>query len=275
MGLWVRLLNLILEMASVWPRVREGSLLEGVAPGPDGKIGVLTIFPHQDDESIYSAGTLLKLKKDPRVRLCLLNLTRGEKSPSHLRLGISPEQMGRIRDRELLSVASVLGAEEVIQLDYSDLGLEGADPSELRQRVAEAITRAGAQIIITFDPFGFYGHPDHRVANRVAMEAFKQSRAQRLYYVSLPKWQARMRVILCDFSMGMKWYLPLVYHYLTRTTPVPPTLRIDIRAEKKLKRLALDQYASQKYHSNLTAFLEMSVVSNYEWFALAAENPGS
>jgi len=41
--------------ASAWA-VPKGDLLEGVRPGPDGMIDVLTVFAHQDDESIYGGG---------------------------------------------------------------------------------------------------------------------------------------------------------------------------------------------------------------------------
>ncbi len=38
--------------------VPTGSLLEGVKPGPDGKINVVTVFSHPDDETFYTGGTL-------------------------------------------------------------------------------------------------------------------------------------------------------------------------------------------------------------------------
>jgi LmbE family N-acetylglucosaminyl deacetylase len=262
--------NFLARIFSALARVREGSLLEMVDPGPDGKIGVLTVFSHPDDESIYSAGSLIKLKKDPRVRLHIASLTLGERSCSHLRLRISEAQMGRIRAKELESVAAVIGADEMIRFDYPNGGLESADQSELLQKVLDAITRTDAKIIVTHDPFGFSGHSDHRVASRVVSEAFKKSGAKKLYYVTLPKWYARLRIVLCYFPM--KCCAQLVYYYLTHPTPVQPTVRVGIKAERPMKILALDEYASQKFYTNLTGFLEMSIVPDYEWFTLAAEN---
>ena len=269
-SIYASLVNSVGKIVEGLSRIPEGSLLDGVEPGTDGKITVLTIFPHADDETIYSAGTLIKLKKNPKVRLVLLNLTLGEKSPARSRMNLSGGEMARVRQKELRNAARAMSADEVIQFDYPDLGLEKADQPELLRKVLDVIDRAHAKIIVTFSPYGIYGHPDHRTANRVATEAFKKSPAKKLYYVSFDKLYALFRVIMCQFASGA--YARLIYYHLKNPVPIKPTIRVDITAEKQMKKAALDAYASQKMQSNLTAFLEMSVVSDYEWFALAAEN---
>jgi len=231
-------------------------ILEGVKPGPDGKIDVLTIFPHQDDESIFVGGTLLKLKADPRVRTHILCLTLGDKSGAKDRLHISEPKMGEIRVAELQSAAADLGADELIQLKYHDQGLAGLDQAALVQELAGLIDRTGAEVVITYGPDGMSGHIDHRTLSRAVTSAFPSSSAQRLYYVSAPAW------------------VSFLYRPLNHDRPVPPTARVDIRAEKRLKKLALFAHASQFQFSSVGLSMEMLNALNYEWFALAAEKAG-
>ena len=75
----------------------EGDLLQGVQPGPDGKINILTVFAHQDDESIYGGGAVLKAMKDPRVRLHILCMTFDQTSDAIKNLKITPDHSGKIR----------------------------------------------------------------------------------------------------------------------------------------------------------------------------------
>jgi hypothetical protein len=44
---------LLLVAFSVSAKLPEGSLLDGVKPDANGRIDILTVFSHQDDESIY------------------------------------------------------------------------------------------------------------------------------------------------------------------------------------------------------------------------------
>jgi len=233
--------------------IPTGSLLEGVNPGADGKIDVLTIFPHPDDEVAYSGGTLLKLKQDPRVRVHILCMTLGELSPAKDHLGISPGKMAEIRAEELKSAAAVLGADEVIQWDYHDQGLPKADQKELYQRLLDAVHQTDAELIIGYGPEGITGHPDHITGYERTLQAFQNSGAQNLYYVNVPK------------------VLYPIYRYYSRQNPLPATLKVDIRCCKKMKLLALDEHASQKFFIGPMERLEFSVVFNYEYFTLAGQ----
>ena len=84
-------------------------LLARVAPGPDGKIDVLSVTAYPDDESIYAGGALVKLKKDPRVRLHVVCMTNGDASDARFFMAVSREEMARIRAKELLAATAALG----------------------------------------------------------------------------------------------------------------------------------------------------------------------
>ncbi|HUT52547.1 MAG TPA: PIG-L family deacetylase [bacterium] len=249
---------LLLMAGAALARVPEGDLLDGVSPGADGRIDVAAVFAHPDDESFYVGGTLIKLKEDPRVRLHILCLTIGDQDRAKDKLGIPPERLGEIRVKELMAAGNALGADEVIEAGYPDQGLESADYAEVTARVASFLETAGAEIVITHDPYGISGHPDHVTCSKAATEAFKKSPAQRLYYVTMPP--ARYTV--------NSWF-----SLLRREAPrAVPTIRVNIRAEKQLKKLALYSHASQKSFSfwNGLAMYE-DLIYNHEYFAEAGE----
>ncbi len=264
------LLIMLVSSAASAAKIPEGSLLQGLEAGPDGKIDVLTVFAHPDDETL-TGGTLLMLRKhDPRVRIHILCLTLGDKSLIKDRLDISSEHLAGIRSEELKSAAAVYRAEGVFQLNYHDQGLEAADREGLIKEIREVIDRVSAEVVITFDPPGIYLHPDHVACSRAATEAFKRSRAKRLYYSTLP--ESRYNFEMKMASAAFKWAFPDLT--LDRSLkPVPPTLKVDVREVKKLKELAVYSHASQT-HISLDGKIGgiMMRGADYEYFALAVEN---
>lgn len=50
---------------------------------------------------------------------------------------------------------------EVALLDYLDGELDRADPAEAVGRIVAQLRRVRPQVVVTFDPFGACGHPDH------------------------------------------------------------------------------------------------------------------
>jgi LmbE family N-acetylglucosaminyl deacetylase len=247
---------LLLAAAAARAAAPTGDLLEGVAPGPDGMIDVLTVFPHQDDES-SAGGTLLGIKDDPRVRIHLACLTLGDRSDARFFLGIKGEYLGRIRSGELVSAAAVYEAKEVIQLDYHDQGLKAADREDLINKIAGIIARTGAEVVITFDPSGLTRHPDHVTCSAAATQAFSRSGAHRLYYVTQPWWLFLQTSTITPFH--------------EKAPHVPPTFKVKIRKQLTLKRLAFYEHASQKHFSLVGVIMEKDLLIPYEWFALAVE----
>ncbi len=235
--------------------IQEGSLLDGIEPGSDGKIDVLTVFAHQDDETIAGGGTLLKMKQDERVRLHILCLTTGDMSDAKNRLKISREHMGRIRIEELETAAAVYQAEQVIQFSYHDQGLESADQENLIEEILEVIDRTGAEVVLTHDPLGITRHPDHITCSRVATEAYRRSTAKRLYYKTLPAWEYSIRSTITPFR--------------GEAERSRPTVKVDIRRYRKLRRMAFYAHASQTQFSLVGPAADLSLMEKYEYFTLA------
>jgi LmbE family N-acetylglucosaminyl deacetylase len=124
-------------------------------------LSLLAVFAHPDDESLAIGGALARYAAEG-VSVHLVTATRGERGRYFDNSARpSPEAVGQARERELRRAAEVLGVREVTFLGYRDGELCSADPGEATRRIAMEIRRRRPQVVVTFDPWGAYGHPDH------------------------------------------------------------------------------------------------------------------
>jgi LmbE family N-acetylglucosaminyl deacetylase len=134
-----------------------------------GDLRLMCVVAHPDDESLGFGGTLARYAAEG-VEVSLVVGTRGERgrygdgSDPHP----GPDALGRIREAELRHAAQVLGVRHIRFLDYLDAELDRADPREAADRVASHVRELRPHVVITFDPFGAYGHPDHIAISQFA-----------------------------------------------------------------------------------------------------------
>ncbi len=161
---------------------------------------LLAIFAHPDDETFGPGGTLAKYAAEGVV-VHLVCATRGEVGESDLDDLGDCEDLACRREEELRCAADVLGLTSVHFLGYQDSGMAGspanrhpralaqADPDVLAEQVADWVRRLRPQVVLTFDPFGGYGHPDHIAMHRAAVTAFERlpegERPQKLYFTAI------------------------------------------------------------------------------------------
>jgi LmbE family N-acetylglucosaminyl deacetylase len=126
-----------------------------------GQLRLLAVFAHPDDETLGTGGILARYAAEG-VETYLLTATRGQKgwfgSPEK---NPGPDKLGHMRAAELDAAAQVLGLRETILLDYMDGELDRVDQAAITGTIAGYIRRGRPQVVVTFDPFGAYGHPDH------------------------------------------------------------------------------------------------------------------
>jgi N-acetyl-1-D-myo-inositol-2-amino-2-deoxy-alpha-D-glucopyranoside deacetylase len=170
---------------------------------------MLLVHAHPDDESIGTGATMAKYATEGAA-VTLVTCTLGE-------LGevIPPELahlawdagggLGRHRIAELAAACNALGVADHRFLGgaggWRDSGMMGtpsndwpgsfwrADLDEAARALLAVITDVRPQVLVTYDDNGFYGHPDHIQAHRVAWRAFEMADGiiSKFYATAVPK----------------------------------------------------------------------------------------
>ncbi|WP_326598826.1 N-acetyl-1-D-myo-inositol-2-amino-2-deoxy-alpha-D-glucopyranoside deacetylase [Streptomyces sp. NBC_01803] len=173
--------------------------------------GVLLVHAHPDDESI-TTGVTMAACVAAGVPVTLVTCTLGEEgevipaSLAHLAAD-RDNALGPFRAGELAAAMRALGVTDHRFLGgagrWSDSGMRGvpqndrpsafwrADVDEAGAALAEVIAEVRPRVLITYDPNGGYGHPDHIQAHRVAMRgaelAAPRHRIARLLWNCAPR----------------------------------------------------------------------------------------
>ncbi|HRV92596.1 MAG TPA: PIG-L family deacetylase [Anaerolineae bacterium] len=122
---------------------------------------ILAVLAHPDDETLGFGGTLARYA-EMGIETHLVCATRGQRgwfgAPDDYP---GPDALGVIREDELRQAARILNLRSVHLLDYMDGDLDQAEPQSIIHQLATHIRRVRPEVVLTFDPFGVYGHPDH------------------------------------------------------------------------------------------------------------------
>jgi N-acetyl-1-D-myo-inositol-2-amino-2-deoxy-alpha-D-glucopyranoside deacetylase len=160
-------------------------------PDPPGIGGLLLVHAHPDDEAVATAGLIARAVAEG-YRVDLVTCTGGEEGEIHdptLDHAEAQPRLAEIREAELRCSLAALrgglsGVLELHLLGYRDSGMMGtpsndrpdafwhADLDEAVGRVVDIIRRVRPAVMVTYDPNGNYGHPDHINAHRVAVGAW-------------------------------------------------------------------------------------------------------
>ena len=144
---------------------------------------LLAVLAHPDDETFGCGGLLAKYASEG-TRVALVCATCGEVGEINDPSLATPGDLGQVREGELRAACDVLGIEKLDLLGYRDSGMAGnpdnehpqalcrADVTEVAGKIVEVIRNVRPQVVVTFDPNGGYGHPDHIAIHRAAREAF-------------------------------------------------------------------------------------------------------
>ena len=171
---------------------------------------LLLVHAHPDDETINNGATMA-MYAALGASVTLITCTRGEEGEvlipelAHLAAN-QTDQLGAHRVQELAVAMDALGVsdhrflgdEKVI---FRDSGMMGSEPNnrpdvfwqtdveKAADLVVAVIDEIKPHVLITYDEFGGYGHPDHIQAHRVAMRATEKSTWQipKIYWNVMPK----------------------------------------------------------------------------------------
>lgn len=151
---------------------------------------VVCIFAHPDDEAFGPGGTIAKLSRDHDVHI--ICCTDGD----HRGNGIK-----NIRAEELNSSAKILGAKDVIFLDFVDGSLSNNLYHQLADRLKSLLETLRPQTIITFEPLGVSGHIDHITITSVVNYLFDRlSYIRKIMYYTLSR---EAREMIQDYFVYM------------------------------------------------------------------------
>ncbi|WP_037306548.1 N-acetyl-1-D-myo-inositol-2-amino-2-deoxy-alpha-D-glucopyranoside deacetylase [Amycolatopsis orientalis] len=164
---------------------------------------VLLVHAHPDDESLTTGGTIARYAAegaDVTVVTCTLG-EEGEIIPPLLGgLGSwASDQLGGYRAGELESACAALGVSRHRYLGgigrWRDSGMagtpsaahprafSGGDIEEQVAQLAEILDDVRPQVVVTYDAFGGYGHPDHIRAHEITMAAApKAASVERVFH---------------------------------------------------------------------------------------------
>ncbi|GAA3199563.1 N-acetyl-1-D-myo-inositol-2-amino-2-deoxy-alpha-D-glucopyranoside deacetylase [Actinocorallia longicatena] len=173
---------------------------------------ILFVHAHPDDESIGTGATMARYAAEG-AHVTLVTCTLGEEGeiiPADLAelAADQKDELGSFRIDELDAACAALGVTDQRFLGgpghWRDSGMAGvasnerteafwqADVEDAAARLEEIIKDVGPQVIVTYDDNGYYGHPDHIQAHRVAWRAFERTQGTghevaKFYATAMPR----------------------------------------------------------------------------------------
>ncbi|MFM1964840.1 MAG: hypothetical protein RL134_565 [Actinomycetota bacterium] len=170
---------------------------------------ILLVHAHPDDETI-GTGTTMARYVDAGVGVTLVTCTLGEEGeilvPGLEHLASDKEdRLGDHRYGELTEAMHILGVTDWRLLGgrgrYRDSGMVGTPPNDRPEafwrsdlldgatELVAVIREVRPQVLVTYDDFGGYGHPDHIQAHRVSMYALTLAAAETFRPDLGPAWE--------------------------------------------------------------------------------------
>jgi mycothiol S-conjugate amidase len=157
--------------------------------GMDGRLRLLCVHAHPDDESSKGAATMARYL-DEGAEVLVVSCTGGERgdvlNPALKDRPEIEENIREIRRSEMAQAQRVIGFQHH-WLGYVDSGLPEGDPlpplpegcfalvplEESTRSLVEVIRRFRPHVVTTYDENGGYPHPDHIRCHEISVAAFE------------------------------------------------------------------------------------------------------
>lgn len=252
---------------------------------------IVSFHAHPDDEALLTGGTLAMLAAQGH-RVVLVVATDGAAGLAESAL----RDDGRLAERRLAELdrsAQVLGCRRVVAMGYGDSGMREAPSSapdafvrvpvdEAAGRLAQILRDEHADVLISYDRNGGYGHPDHVRVHVVGRRAAELAGTQLLLEATVDR-QSLLRVLslLSRLSPGTAAIHPRRFEtaFSDRTEI---THQIDVGRYWRSKRAAMaahhTQSTSDEGGRSIAWFLRLPgplfrLVFGREWFVAVGRQP--
>lgn len=181
---------------------------------------LLIALAHPDDESFGSGALIAKLVASG-IEVYYICATKGDRGTMDQAFIDTYGSVAATRDAELDCASEKLGFKAVYKFGYSDSGMMGtadnddpaclwqADEAAVAAQIVRVMRDIRPQVVLTFDPFGAYGHPDHIYMHRATTRAFYAAgdaaqfpeagapfTPQKLYYSNISRTAMRMGILM-------------------------------------------------------------------------------
>jgi N-acetyl-1-D-myo-inositol-2-amino-2-deoxy-alpha-D-glucopyranoside deacetylase len=235
----------------------EGARETGDGVGKAGR-ALLVAVAHPDDETFGMGGTMA-LFAERGWRVTIVCATRGEVGEISDPSLATPETLGQVREQELRNACRILGVDDVRFLEYRDSGMAGtpenadqralcnADPAKVTADFAAILRDVQPAVVLTWDPSGGYGHPDHIAVHRYATAAFEQTPAAAdaaLYYTALPVHLFEEMAIELR-RQGIEFGSQSMREQAARLPRLPVTTEIDVLPYAERKAASFKEHRTQ------------------------------
>ncbi len=183
---------------------------------------LLIVYAHPDDEA-FGLGALIAKYVKQGVQVDLICATNGDVGTVEPHFLNGYDSIAALRLAELDCAARILGLSHVITFGYQDSGMMGSDtsrdpaclwhawqtqPADVVRRVVEVMRELKPQVVITFNKYGGYGHPDHIAIQQATTQAFALAgdatyvtdqapyAPRKLYYSNIPAIMIRIGILM-------------------------------------------------------------------------------
>ena len=217
---------------------------------------LLLVHAHPDDETINNGATMAGYRAQGAA-VTLITCTRGEEGevlvPALSQHAASRENtLGAYREGELAAAMKELDVTDFHFLgapdrQYRDSGMIGtlpnenvdcfwrADLDEAAGRLVEIIRDRKPQVMISYDEYGGYGHPDHIKAHQIAMRAVELAadshfgstepwEVSKIYWSAIPR--SALHGSLTSTNIFMKVFIKL-FNYVPSQWLALPFVKAD------------------------------------------------
>lgn len=256
---------------------------------------LVAFHAHPDDEALLTSGTMARAAAEGH-RVVTVVATDGD-------LGLAASEYaadGRLGERrlaELRASADALGVARVEWLGYADSGmgpetapdppgrrrLVTADLEEAAERLAAILVSERADVLLSYDRHGGYGHRDHVRVHEIGARAAEIAHTPRVLEATVPRDTIARAV---ELAARLYRFPPEFDPTSFRRAFAPRaeiTHRVNVRRYAAAKRAAMRAHASQASADGgadrtLAAFLRVprplfDLVFGREWFRDPAQQP--
>ena len=229
------------------------------------------VHAHPDDEALLTAGTMARAVAEGQ-RVVLVVATDGAAGLASRELSVG---LAARRSAELDESCRAIGVHRLVRLGYADSGLhgdaEGASDGpvplcrvpveESAAALAAVLVEEAADVLVTYDPNGGYGHPDHVRVHELGVRAADLTGTPRVFEATVPRDLLLRGIRLAGRVYRFPPEFDPTSFERAFTASADITHRVDVRRYLDQKRASMAAHASQATADDgdrtLAAFLRM------------------